>query len=146
MYLAQINIARLLEPLDSPLLADFVSELDQINLLAENSPGFVWRLKEENGNATNIDVFQDATLIVNMSVWESIEHLMAFTYRSGHVEVFKKRAKWFERSNAPHLALWWTTGNPMPDAFEGRDRLLHLRAHGETNHAFSFKKVFPPSI
>jgi hypothetical protein len=143
--LAQINIAKLLAPIDSPLLADFVADLDRINGLAEQSPGFVWRLKDDSGNATHLDPFNDKSLIVNISVWESVAHLKNFAYRSDHLEVFVKRAKWFERMAEAHLALWWIEGDDFPDAVAGRDRLLHLRAHGDTPHAFSFRKIFDPS-
>jgi Domain of unknown function (DUF3291) len=142
-YLAQINIAKLLAPIDSELLADFVADLDRINTIAENSQGFIWRLKEENGSAINIDVFNDKSLIVNMSVWKSIEDLKNFTYRSGHIEVFMKRAKWFEHMTEAHTAMWWIEANgELPTATEGHDRLMHLRTHGDSTYAFSFKKTF----
>jgi hypothetical protein len=140
--LAQINIAKLLAPIDSPLLADFVADLDKINAIAESSKGFVWRLKDETGNATDFNPFQDVTLIVNMSVWESVEDLKNFAYRTEHVEVFMKRAKWFERPTSAHMALWWIHENEFPTAEMGRDRLFHLREFGESLTAFSFKKVF----
>jgi Domain of unknown function (DUF3291) len=141
--LAQINIAKLLAPIDSPLLADFVADLDKINAIAESSKGFVWRLKDETGNATDFNPFQDETLIVNMSVWESVEDLKNFAYRTEHVEVFMKRAKWFERPTSAHMALWWIPENVFPTAETGRDRLFHLREFGESLTAFSFKNVFP---
>jgi Domain of unknown function (DUF3291) len=142
MYLAQINIAKLLAPIDSPLLEDFVADLDRINTIADDSKGFVWRLKEDNGSAVNIDVFNDKSLIVNMSVWESVEDLKNFAYRSDHIEIFMKRAKWFERMTEAHAAMWWIEANGFfPTATEGRDRLLYLRTHGESAHAFSFKKI-----
>jgi Domain of unknown function (DUF3291) len=144
--LAQINIAQLLEPIDSPLLADFVADLDRINALAESSPGFVWRLKEESGNATEIDPFNDKSLIVNISVWESVEQLKQFAYRSDHVEVFMKRAKWFSRMQEAHVALWWIPAGQFPTAEEARDRLLYLRSHGDSAEVFSFKQVFPAPL
>ncbi len=143
MYIAQINISRLLEPIDSPLLADFVADLDRINTIAEQSNGFVWRLKDENANnATAINPFDDDKILVNMSVWETIEDLKNFAYRSDHVEVFIKRAKWFERLSVAHTALWYVEKGEIPTPKQGRDRLLHLRANGETDYSFSFKKVF----
>ena len=143
MNLAQINISRLLEPIDSPLLADFVADLDRINAIAEQSKGFVWRLKDENSNdATAINPFDDDMILINMSVWETIEDLKDFAYRSNHVEVFMKRTKWFERLPVAHTALWNVPEGHIPTPEEGRDRLLHLREHGETEHAFSFRKVF----
>jgi Domain of unknown function (DUF3291) len=147
MYqLAQINIAQLLAPIDSPLLADFVADLDRINALAESNPGFVWRLKEESGNATSIDPFNDTSLIVNVSVWESVEHLKQFAYRSDHVEVFMKRAKWFSRMQEAHVALWWIKAGAYPTPEEARDRLLYLRAHGESPEVFSFKQLFDAPV
>lgn len=103
--LAQINIAKLVSPIDSPPIADFVADLDRINLLAERSKGFIWRLKDETGNATHINPFNDALLIVNISVWESVEDLKQFVYRSDHVEVYIKRAKWFEKMPEAYTAL-----------------------------------------
>jgi Domain of unknown function (DUF3291) len=145
MYLAQINIARLLEPIDSPLLADFVADLNRINGIAEQSPGFVWRLKDENSNnATSINPFNDNSIIVNMSVWESVEVLKQFVYKSGHIEVYLKRAKWFERMDKAHMALWWVKNGEMPTAEEGRDRLIYLQTHGDTAHTFSFRHIFGP--
>lgn len=140
-HLAQINIARLLAPIDDPLIADFVRQLDDINALAESSPGFVWRLKEESGNATNIDVFGDSLLIVNMSVWESIEDLKNFAYKSAHVQVFRDRTRWFEKMEVAHMALWWVPAGTLPTAEEGRDRLLYLREHGESDWAFTFRTL-----
>lgn len=141
-HLAQINIAHLLEPIDSPLLEDFVNDLDRINGIAEQSPGFVWRLKDDSGNATQINPFHDDNIIVNMSVWENLDSLKAFAYRSDHLEVYLKRAKWFERLSVAHMALWWTKAGEMPTPAEGRDRLLYLREHGDSEYAFSFKNVF----
>ena len=140
-HLAQINIARLLAPIDDPMIADFVRQLDDINTLAESSPGFVWRLKEESGNATSIDVFGDPLLIVNMSVWESIEDLKNFAYKSAHIQVFRDRARWFEKMDVAHMALWWVPVGAFPSAEEGRDRLLHLREHGESERAFTFRSL-----
>jgi Domain of unknown function (DUF3291) len=140
--LAQINIAKLLAPIDSPLLADFVADLDRINALAENSPGFVWRLKDDSGNATGFNPYHDNTIIVNISVWENPDVLRQFVYRSDHVEVFMKRAKWFERPVEAHMALWWVPAGDYPDAAEGKNKLDYLRAHGETKQVFSFKKMF----
>jgi hypothetical protein len=143
--LAQINIARLLEPIDSPLLADFVADLDRINGIAEQSTGFVWRLKDENSNnATSINPFNDDSIIVNISVWESAEALKQFVYKSGHIEVYLKRAKWFERMDKAHMALWWVKKGKMPTAEESRDRLIYLQTYGETAHAFSFRHIFEP--
>lgn len=141
-HLAQINIAKLLEPIDSPLLEDFVRDLDRVNEIAEKSKGFVWRLKEDNGNATNINPFDDSSLIINISVWESIEDLKSFVYYSGHIEVFIKRAKWFEKMKTPHMALWWIKAGENPTAEDAKNKLLELESNGDTEASFSFKKIF----
>lgn len=140
-HLAQINIAQLIAPIDSPLLADFVGDLDRINTIAENSKGFVWRLKDESGNATSFNPFDDSSLIVNISVWESVEDLKNFVYYSGHIEVFIKRAKWFEKMKTAHMALWWIEAGKNPTAEEARNKLLELDRNGDTDSSFSFKKI-----
>lgn len=141
-HLAQINIGRLLAPIDDPLIADFVNQLDEINALAESSPGFVWRLKDDTSNdATQINVFGDPLIIVNMSVWETVEDLKNFAYKSAHVQVFRDRARWFEKMEEAHMALWWMPVGVFPTAEEGRDRLMHLREHGESEWAFTFKSL-----
>ncbi len=143
MYIAQINISRLLEPIDSLLLSDFVADLDRINGIAEQSKGFVWRLKDDTANnATAINPFDDNKIIINMSIWETIDDLKNFAYRSDHIEVFMKRAKWFERLPVANMALWYVEEGTTTIPEEGRDRLLHLRVHGETEFSFSFKKMF----
>src|ERR1700759_1217083 len=97
-HLAQINIARLLAPIDDPKIADFVAQLDEINALADKSPGFVWRLKSDSGNRTEAPYNDDPFVIVNMSVWESIEALRDYAYTSNHVDVLRRRAEWFEKA------------------------------------------------
>lgn len=146
-HLAQINIAKLVAPIDSPIIADFVADLDRINSLAEQSTGFIWRLKDENNNATAINPFDDPLIIVNMSVWENIDLLKQYVYRSAHTEVFLKRAKWFEKAQEANVALWWIPVGTVPTAQEGKDRLLHLRTFGDTTYSYTFKNLFPaPSI
>ncbi len=145
-HLAQINIARLLAPIDDPMIADFVAQLDTINALAERSSGFVWRLKDDSNNATELSPFDDPLIVVNMSVWESVEALRGFAYRSAHVEVFKDRFRWFERPTQAHMALWWVPEGHQPTATEGKARLEHLRAHGPTAAAFTFARQFAPAM
>ena len=142
MQLAQINIATLQYPLDDPRVSDFVDNLDVINTLAEHSSGFIWRLKEDNGNATSINVFDNELTIVNMSVWEDIDSLKHFTYHSEHTAFIAKRRHWFELPTAAHFALWWILPNRFPDALEGKNRLTYLHENGPTPHAFTFKKPF----
>jgi len=142
-HLAQINIARLIAPLDDPRIASFVAQLDDINALAEGSPGFVWRLKTPSGNATEIPYNDDPFIIPNMSVWESIEALQQFVYRSRHVEVFRDRAKWFEKASKPAYCLWWVPAGHIPSIEEARERLEHYQQHGATPYSFWFSQPFP---
>ena len=141
-YIAQINIARLKYPLTDPRVKDFVDNLDRINVVAESSPGFVWRLKDETGNATNIKVFDDENLIVNMSVWKSIDDLFTFTYRSDHIDIFRRRGEWFENMKKPQTALWWIKSTELPTVEEGKRKLSLLQVQGPTPEAFTFKKQF----
>lgn len=142
-HLAQINIGRLVAPLDDPRIAEFVAQLDPINALAEESPGFVWRLKSESGNATDIAYNDDPFVIVNMSVWNSVEDLRNYVYRSQHTNVLKDRAKWFEKMDKPNYCLWWIPVGCVPTVAEGRSRLEHYQMYGPTPHSFWFSKLFP---
>jgi hypothetical protein len=141
-HLAEINIARMRAPLTDPLMADFVAQLAPVNALAEQSPGFVWRLQLESGDATHIRPYGDAPILVNMSVWESVEHLQNYVYRSVHIEVWRDRKQWFEKFEGAYYALWWIPVGHRPTLEEGKARLDYLRESGETDYAFSFKKVF----
>ena len=143
-HLAQLNVGRAVAPLDDARLADFMNWLDGINALAEDSPGFVWRLKGDNGNNTSLKVSDDPQFIVNLSVWASIDDLHAFTYRSEHKAVFARRYEWFERADGPNMVLWWVPAGTLPDAAEALDRLRRLAESGATPDAFSFKQRFPP--
>ena len=141
-YLAQINIAKMLAPIDGPVMADFVANLDSINALAENSEGFVWRLKDESNNATAIKIFDDDFLIVNMSVWKNAEALFQFVYKSNHNKIFKRRKEWFEKMEEMHMAQWYVQAGRLPTVANAVERLNYLRNHGETPFSFSFKKRF----
>ncbi|MEP3210704.1 MAG: DUF3291 domain-containing protein [Maribacter sp.] len=141
-HLAQVNIARMLAPIDSEVMTDFVANLDRINQLAEKSDGFVWRLKDENDNATSLQVFEDEFIIVNMSVWNSKKSLFEFTYNSAHLEVFKRKKEWFSKMRDMHMALWWVPIGVEPKAEDAKERLKYLNAKGETPFAFSFKSDF----
>lgn len=143
-HLAQVNISKLLEPIDSPLLADFVAQLDEINALAEQSKGFVWRLKGENENATALRVFEDDMIIINMSVWETIEDLKDFAFKTAHAMVMKDRNKWFEKSKDAALALWWIPTGHTPTPQEARERLESINKNDSTSFAFTFKNVHLP--
>jgi len=144
MYqLAEVNIARMLAPLTDPLMAGFVAELDAINALADNSPGFIWRLQTPEGNATDIRPFEDDLILVNLSLWASLTDLTNFVYKSRNSQVLQQRPQWFRRFDSPYLALWWVPSGHIPGVEEAKERLAYLRAQGETPYAFSFKKPFP---
>lgn len=141
--LAQLNVATLLAPLDSPQLADFVANLAPINALAEQSPGFVWRLQDEEGDATAFRPFGD-NMIVNMSVWRDVASLQAFAYRSGHSEFVRRRREWFEKASEAIFVLWWVPEGHEPDLAEAAERIALLRDRGPTRAAFTFRDAFPP--
>jgi len=144
MHLVQMNVATALHDLEDPRMAGFMMRLDEVNALAENSLGFVWRLKSDSGNATDIQVSDDPRLIVNMSVWQSVEALFDFAYRSDHRSVMVKRRSWFEKPDGPYQVLWWLEPGRLPTVDDGLDRLEILRAQGPTPRAFTFKSVFRP--
>jgi len=141
-HLAQFNTARAVAPIDHAIMAPFMARLDEINRLAENALGFVWRLQDDSGNSTAIQPEPD--LLINLSVWRSAEALFDFTYRSDHKRVMAQRREWFRRHDGPHLVLWWVPAGTLPDVDEGLARLDHLCRHGPTPHAFDFKTRFDP--
>ena len=125
MHLAQVNIGRILGPIDSPIMAEFKANLDPINALAEATEGFVWRLKSDSGNATDIVYSEDPFEIVNMSVWESVESLRGYVHKSHHLDFFKPRADWFEKSAQASYTLWWIPKGHIPTVAEAREELAH---------------------
>ena len=143
--LAQVNIARMLAPLDDPIMAGFVAQLDTVNAIADASPGFIWRLQTPEGNATDLRPYEDEMILVNMSVWASLDDLARFVYASEsmHRGVMKQRRRCFQRFDGPYMALWWVPQGHIPTVEEAKGRLEHLRAFGETHYAFTFKKPFP---
>ena len=141
--LAQLNVALMKEPLESPGMADFVANLDRINAVADSAPGFVWRLQTEEGDATALRPLGELTL-VNMSVWRDVEALSAYVYRSAHVEVMRRRKEWFERVREAYLVLWWVPKGHRPTVEEAIAKLDLLRAQGPTEQAFAFRQAFPP--
>ena len=147
--LAQVNIGQLREPLDSPALVDFMAALDPVNALADAAPGFVWRLQTEDGNATAVRAFEwdaadSAGVVVNMSVWESVEALAGFVYSDEHRQIMRRRREWFERMAVAHTALWWIRRGTVPTTDDAEDKVRHLRAHGPTPAAFTLRVHFPP--
>ena len=143
-HIAQLNVGRAVAALDDPRLADFMNRLAEINALAEQSPGFLWRLQGDSGNNTDLKVSDDPLFIVNLSLWESIDDLHAFTYRSDHKSVFARRYEWFERAEGPNMVMWWLAAGTLPDVHDGLNRLRRLAEFGPTAEAFSFKVRFPP--
>jgi hypothetical protein len=143
-HIAQVNIGLPVAPVEAPQLAEFMALLDPVNALADEAPGFVWRLQTDEGNATSIPVLGDDRLIVNMSVWESIDQLADFVYRSGHVAAMRRRREWFERIKA-FMALWWVPAGHVPTVPEAEARLEHLRAIGvvPSSPARTFSSVPP---
>lgn len=143
-HIVQANIAHMRAPLDDPAMAGFVERLEPLNALADTSPGFVWRLQTEEGDATEIDVFGDELVLFNMSVWESVEALETYVYKSHHVNAVQKRTKWFERPEKSPLVLWWIEAGTLPTIEEGKARLEKLWADGPTAEAFTFRHRFDP--
>ncbi|MET9912496.1 DUF3291 domain-containing protein [Streptomyces sp. NPDC006476] len=144
--LAQVNIARLKAPLDSPQLKDFVDALDPVNADADAAEGFVWRLQDESGDATDVAVFGDEWLIINMSVWRDPNALTTFMYQGRHREMLARRRDWFERVAEAMAVLWWVPAGHRPTVAEAEERLLHLRANGPTSYAFTLRTTFPPAL
>lgn len=145
-HLAQVNIGRLLAPIDSPLIADFVAALEAVNARADAAPGFVWRLQTDQGDATSLRPFEDDLMIINMSVWESLESLRAYVYRSEHARVMAGRRNWFERHEPSDAftALWWVPVGTIPSIEAAKERLADLAADGPSPRAFTFRTAFPP--
>jgi hypothetical protein len=143
MHIAQMNVGTTLYDIDDERMAGFTDNLDRVNALAEATPGFVWRLQSEQGNATDIMVTDDPHFIVNMSVWETVEALFDYVYRSDHCSIMVGRRQWFAKPEGPYQVLWWVEEGVLPTVEEGLARLDHLTRHGPTPSAFTFKTVFP---
>lgn len=144
MHVAELNVGRTVAPIDDPAMADFVDNLVRINTLGDASPGFVWRLQDEFGAATTVRAYDDPRMIINLTVWETIEALRAFTYRSGHVEYLRRRREWFVPLDGPSLVLWWVPAGHHPTVEEARARLERLASDGPGPAAFTLKTTFPP--
>jgi hypothetical protein len=143
-HLAQLNVGVLRAPIDSPELAGFVEMLDPVNALADRTPGFIWRLQTEDGNATAIRPFEDDRVAVNLSVWESLEALGEFVYASRHLDLLRRRREWFEHMTEAYLVLWWVPAGTIPSVEEAKRRLMLLRERGPSFEAFTFREPFPP--
>ena len=141
--LAQMNVATARYATDDPRMEAFMSRLDGVNALADSQPGFVWRLKSDSGNATDIDAGGGPMFLVNMSVWETVEALSDFVYKTVHKDVMLRRREWFEKSQGAHQVLWWVEAGHTPSVEEGLERLAYLNENGPTPQAFTFAKSFP---
>jgi hypothetical protein len=144
LHLAQVNIGRMKAALEDPTMAGFVARLDEINALADHSPGFIWRLQTSEGNATYLRPYDDDRILFNLSVWETPEHLRQYVYSSAHAELLRQRHTWFEKFAQAYVALWWIPAGHIPGIDEAKKRLEHLEAHGPTPFAFTFRAMFPP--
>lgn len=142
MKLAQLNIALAKYSLDAPEIKEFVDNLELVNGIAENSDGFVWRFKDESGDATNIKAFDDPSMIVNMSVWESVDSLKNFMFRTHHRDFMRRKGEWFHRLAEDTYVLWWVEDGHIPTLNEALERLEHLRNNGDTAYSFTFKTNF----
>jgi hypothetical protein len=140
-HLAQVNIARMKDALESPLMANFVARLEEINALADGSPGFVWRLQTPEGNATYLRPYDDDRILFNLSVWESVDALKQYVYRTAHAELLRDRRSWFEHFDGVYAALWWVPIGHVPDVLEAKARLTYLEKHGPSKLAFTFKTI-----
>jgi hypothetical protein len=143
-HIAQINIGRIKAPLDSETMHGFVSRLDEINTLADRSPGFVWRLQTDEGNATYFRPYVDDRVLLNMSIWESVDALKHYVYSTVHAELLRHRHEWFEKFDRNYLALWWVPVGHIPGIDEAKKRLAHLDSHGPTQFAFTFHRIVQP--
>jgi hypothetical protein len=145
-HLAELNVARLRAPLDDPAMAEFADNLDRINALAEASPGFVWRLQTDAGNATDIHAFADPTILLNLSVWESLDDLRAYVYRSDHTGFLQRRRQWFEPVEGPATVLWWVAAGTVPSVEDALARRELVLRDGPTAEAFTFRTIVPPPL
>jgi hypothetical protein len=139
--LAQLNIGRLRYPTDDPRMADFMNNLDLVNSLAERSNGFIWRLKDDSGNATNIRPFDDPRIAVNLSVWESIEALERFVWLTVHKRFYGRKQEWFDKMDGPHFVMWRVPVGHRPTVHEAKSRLEYLATRGPTDYAFGWESV-----
>lgn len=147
MHVAQLNIARMIGTnISDPVMKEFADQLDTINALGENSKGFVWRLKTGEGNATALNPYNDDRIIVNFTVWETIEDLRDFVFKSAHVTVMRDRKKWFEKFGKPWYVLWYVPAGYIPSIQEAVERLDYLQQNGNSAYAFDFSKIYEPSL
>lgn len=141
LHLAEVNIAKRLAPMDDPIMQDFVNNVDKMNAIADAAEGFIWRMKDED-KELGAKIFQDDELLINMSVWKDLESLFNYTYKSRHIEVFKRKKEWFSKMKMMHMAFWYVPEGYEPTFQDAKDRLDYLNMYGDTPYAFSFKSKF----
>jgi mannose-6-phosphate isomerase-like protein (cupin superfamily) len=141
--LAQLNIGYMKGPMDSPVMAEFAASRERINALADASPGFVWRLQTDAGDATAVRPFEDRNVIVNLSVWQDLDSLRRYVYESGHLDVLRRRREWFEHPRQAFQVLWWIPTGHRPTVAEAIGRLERLRRDGPGAEAFDFRRAYP---
>jgi hypothetical protein len=142
-HIAQVNVALAKDNMESEVMQGFVSRLDEMNALADRAEGFVWRLKDDGGSATAVRAFNDPLLLVNISVWQNLEALKQYVYKSLHVELIRDRGRWFHKIPEFHQALWWIAAGHIPSVQEGKQKLEHIRKYGPSQDAFTFAKPYP---
>lgn len=140
-HLAQVNIAKRLAPMDDPIMQEFINNVDNINEIADLAEGFVWRMKDEYKDL-GAQIFQDNALLINMSVWKSLESLFNYTYNSGHIEVFKRKKEWFSKMKMMHMAFWYVPIGYEPTFQDAKNRLNYIEKNGTSPYAFTFKDKF----
>lgn len=145
-HLCHLNIGPAMAPLSDPKMAGFVGNLERINQLAYDSPGFVWHLKIDINNPEDIALYGVPGLLFNLSVWESVEALKNYTYQGQHAEMMKSRREWFGKMSGPNYVLWWVPAGTIPTLEEAKKRIAYLEAHGPSPAAFDFKHVFEPGF
>jgi hypothetical protein len=144
-HLVQLNIAKMKYRIDSAEMVEFVDNLENINALAENSPGYVWRLQTEDGDATGIDFF-GSDMLINMSIWEDVESLHSFVYKTAHTKFMSRRKEWFHRVEEAYTVFWWSPAGVIPSLNESKQKLEMLRAEGPGPEAFSIKQTYPEPV
>lgn len=143
-HIAQLNISRLLASLDTPEMKEFVDFLEPVNKFAEESPGFVWRMKGENGEASSLlaSPFDDPMIVTNLTVWADIPSLQAFVYKSVHRYFLQNRRQWFARVATNQFVMWWVSPGVIPTLTDAKDRLQRLEAEGPSPEAFTLQQAF----
>jgi hypothetical protein len=144
MHLAQLNIGRLVADTDDPRVAPFMKALDAVNGIGKRSPGFVWMMEgsgEPGTGNTEAKIDGDPRFVANLTVWEDAASLEAFVWKTVHRQFYARRAEWFEVLGDMHFVMWRIAPGHRPTLDEGLARLAHLRAHGDSDHAFGWSHL-----